>query len=83
MSTRHTDPARIVFDPAIPPRELRALRAADRARAAVTAPVRVLDHRADRILFGYLFTAIGRRPSGWPCPASPGHGPGSSPQCRH
>jgi hypothetical protein len=59
MSGRHMDPARIVFDPAIPPRQLRALRAADRARAAVTAPVRHLPHTADRIVAAYLLTGTG------------------------
>jgi hypothetical protein len=57
MSGRHADATRIVFDPAIPRRELRALRAADAVRAAVTAPLQHIGHRADRVLVAYLSAA--------------------------
>jgi hypothetical protein len=59
MNGRHTDPARIVFDPAIPSWKLRALRAADWARATVTAPSRHLPHTTDRIVAAYLLAASG------------------------
>ena len=59
MSGRHKHAGRIVFDPALPPRELRALRAADRARAAFTVPLRHVRHPADRILAAYLLAATG------------------------
>src|SRR6185437_7595223 len=59
MSGRYANPARIVFDPAIPPWQLRALRAADRVRAALTAPARHLQHTADRVAAAYLPAATG------------------------
>lgn len=59
MSDRRTNPARIVFDPAIPPWQLRLLRAGDRARTTVTAPTRHLRHAADRAVVVYFLAAAG------------------------
>ena len=57
MGKRNRQPDRIVFDPAVRPWELRVLRAADSVRMVVTAPVRHVRHRADRILAAYLLIA--------------------------
>jgi hypothetical protein len=71
MSGSHTGPARIVFDPAVPAGELRILRAAGRARAAVAVPVRHFPHPADRALAAYLLAAGGAAAAQLAVPALP------------
>jgi hypothetical protein len=71
MSGTHTNPARIVFDPAISPWQLRVLRAADRARTAIAAPARCLPHPGDRAVAAYLLAGTGAAAAQIAVPGAP------------